>query len=204
MSWPIRATPPSPRSCRRTVDAVGFEAKGSTTETVLTNLNLEGSSGAALRQCIAATRRCGTVSVPGVYAGFIHAFIFGDAFDKGLTFKMGQTHAQALMPELLEHIGNGLIKPEIIISHRLSLADAAEGYATFDKAEDDCPKVVLTRRCRGQAHFPNGNHIPHWGGRICARPSEVLLSYCLTRHHGSFPSPTNAENSPGVSSARSS
>lgn len=132
------------RGVDATVDAVGFEAKGSTTETVLTNLKLEGSSGAALRQCIAATRRCGTVSVPGVYAGFIHAFMFGDAFDKGLTFKMGQTHAQALMPELLEHVGNGLIKPEIIISHRLSLADAAQGYATFDNAEDDCRKVVLT------------------------------------------------------------
>ena len=132
------------RGVDATVDAVGFEAKGSTTETLLTNLKLEGSSGAALRQCIAATRRCGTVSVPGVYAGFIHGFLFGDAFDKGLTFKMGQTHAQALMPELLEHVGNGLIKPEIIISHRLSLADAAQGYATFDKAEDDCRKVVLT------------------------------------------------------------
>jgi threonine dehydrogenase-like Zn-dependent dehydrogenase len=132
------------RGVDATVDAVGFEAKGSTVETVLTNLKIEGSSGVALRQCIAATRRCGTVSVPGVYAGFIHAFMFGDAFDKGLTFKMGQTHAQALMPELLEHVGNGLIKPEIIISHRMSLADAAQGYATFDKAEDDCRKVVLT------------------------------------------------------------
>ena len=132
------------RGVDATIDAVGFEAKGSTTETVLTNLKLEGSSGAALRQCIAATRRCGTVSVPGVYAGFIHGFLFGDAFDKGLTFKMGQTHAQALMPELLEHVGNGLIQPEIIISHRMGLADAAAGYATFDKAEDDCRKVVLT------------------------------------------------------------
>jgi threonine dehydrogenase-like Zn-dependent dehydrogenase len=132
------------RGVDATIDAVGFEAKGSMTETVLTNLKLEGSSGAALRQCIAATRRCGTVSVPGVYAGFIHGFLFGDAFDKGLTFKMGQTHAQALMPELLEHIGNGLVKPEIIISHRMSLDDAAHGYATFDQAEDDCRKVVLT------------------------------------------------------------
>lgn len=132
------------RGVDATVDAVGFEAKGSTTETVLTNLKIEGSSGVALRQCIAATRRCGTVSVPGVYAGFIHAFMFGDAFDKGLTFKMGQTHAQALMPELLENVGNGLIRPEIIISHRMGLADAAAGYATFDKAEDDCRKVVLT------------------------------------------------------------
>ncbi len=50
------------------IDAVGFEAKGSVTETVLTALKLEASSGKALRQCIAAVRRGGTVSVPGVYA----------------------------------------------------------------------------------------------------------------------------------------
>ncbi|MDR8433804.1 glutathione-dependent formaldehyde dehydrogenase, partial [Acinetobacter baumannii] len=50
------------------IDAVGFEAKGSMLETVMTNLKLEGSSGSALRQCIAAVRRGGVVSVPGVYA----------------------------------------------------------------------------------------------------------------------------------------
>jgi len=123
---------------------VGFEAKGSATETVLTNLKLEGSSGKVLRQCIAATRRGGIVSVPGVYAGFIHGFLFGDAFDKGLTFKMGQTHVQALLPELLEAIGEGRLAPEVIISHRMSLADAAKGYDIFNKREDDCRKVVLT------------------------------------------------------------
>lgn len=126
------------------IDAVGFEAKGSRLETALTTLKLEGSSGAALRQCIAATRRCGTVSVPGVYAGFIHGFLFGDAFDKGLTFKMGQTHVQKLMPELLEHIGNGRLDPQAIITHRLPLAEAARAYAIFDAKEEDCRKVVLT------------------------------------------------------------
>lgn len=75
------------------IDAVGFEAKGSMTETVLTNLKLEGSSGKALRRCIEAVRCGGVVSVSGVYAGFIHGFWFGDAFDKGLSFKMGHVHA---------------------------------------------------------------------------------------------------------------
>jgi threonine dehydrogenase-like Zn-dependent dehydrogenase len=132
------------RGVDATIDAVGFEAKGSTTETVLTTLKLEGSSGKALRQCIAATRRGGTVSVPGVYAGFIHGFLFGDAFDKGLTFKMGQTHVQGLMPELLDAIGEGRLAPEIIISHRMTLEDAAKGYEIFNKREDECRKVVLT------------------------------------------------------------
>ncbi|MGY1457348.1 MULTISPECIES: zinc-dependent alcohol dehydrogenase [unclassified Luteimonas] len=132
------------RGVDATVEAVGFEAKGSVTETVLTNLKLEGSSGKAIRQCIAATRRGGTVSVPGVYAGFIHGFLFGDAFDKGLTFKMGQTHVQRFMPELLEAIGEGRLAPEVIISHRMKLADAAKGYEMFNAQEDDCRKIVLT------------------------------------------------------------
>lgn len=125
------------------IDAVGFEAKGSTTETILATLKLEGSSGKALRQCIAAVRRGGVVSVPGVYAGFIHGFLFGDAFDKGLTFKMGQTHVQRYLPELLEHIESGALVPDAIISHRMSLEDAVEGYKIFDKKQEDCRKVIL-------------------------------------------------------------
>jgi len=132
------------RGADASIDAVGFEAKGSTVETVLTTLKLEGSSGEVLRQAIAATRRGGIVSVPGVYAGFIHAFLFGDAFDKGLQFRMGQTHAQRFMPKLLEHIGNGALRPEAIVSHRLSLDDAAHGYDMFDKKLDGCRKIILT------------------------------------------------------------
>ena len=125
------------------IDAVGFEAKGSTTETVLKNLKLEGSIGKALRQSMAAVRRGGTVSVPGVYAGFIHGFLFGDAFDKGLTFKMGQTHVHPLLPKLLEHIVQGDLHPDIIMSHRMSLEQAADGYRMFDRQEQDCRKVIL-------------------------------------------------------------
>ncbi|KAA5971710.1 zinc-dependent alcohol dehydrogenase [Pantoea sp. M_9] len=125
------------------IDAVGFEAKGSLTETVLSNLKLEGSSGKALRQCIAAVRRGGVVSVPGVYAGFIHGFLFGDAFDKGLTFKMGQTHVHAYLPRLLSLIEQGLLTPEEIVTHHMPLDAAAEGYEIFDKRKEDCRKIIL-------------------------------------------------------------
>ncbi|MEE4141844.1 zinc-dependent alcohol dehydrogenase [Pseudomonas viridiflava] len=146
----IRQTP-GMRGVDGVVDAVGFEAKGSTTETVLATLKLEGSSGKALRQCIATVRRGGVVSVPGVYAGFIHGFMFGDAFDKGLTFKMGQTHVQRFMPELLDYIETGRLQPEAIITHRMSLEEAATAYKIFDKKEEDCRKVILT---------PGSNDIP--------------------------------------------
>lgn len=126
------------------IDAIGFEAKGSMLETIMTNLKIEGSSGAALRQCIAAVRRGGVVSVPGVYAGPIHGFLFGDAFDKGLTFRMGQTHVHKYIPQLLEYIENGDLSPEAIITHRMNLSDAAKGYEIFEKREEECRKVILT------------------------------------------------------------
>ena len=134
------------RGVDASIDAVGFEAKGSKADTLMTGLKLETSSGAAIRQCIAATRRAGTVSIPGVYSGFIHAFMLGDAFDKALTFKMGQTDVQRYMPELLTRINAGDLRPDVIISHRMALADAAEGYAIFDEKDeaDACRKVVLT------------------------------------------------------------
>lgn len=138
----IRLTP-GMRGVDAVIDAVGFEAKGSTTETVMTALKIEGSSGKALRQCIAAVRRGGVVSVPGVYAGFIHGFLFGDAFDKGLTFKMGQTHVQKFLPELLDHIEAGRLQPELIVTHRLALEEAAMGYKMFDQKKDECRKVIL-------------------------------------------------------------
>ncbi|WP_312240671.1 zinc-dependent alcohol dehydrogenase [Pantoea sp.] len=139
---------PGNRGVDAVIDAVGFEAKGSTTETILTNLKLEGSSGKALRQCIAAVRRGGIVSVPGVYTGFIHGFLFGDAFDKGLTFKMGQTHVHAYLPELLKLIEQGLLTPEEIVTHHLPLDEAAEAYKIFEKREQDCRKVILVPGAR--------------------------------------------------------
>ena len=126
------------------IDAVGFEAKGSLVESLMTNLKLEGSSGAALRQCIATVRRGGTLSIPGVYAGPIHGFLFGDAFDKGLTFKMGQTHVHQYLPQLLQHIENGDLQPDVIITHHMKLEEAAEAYRIFDKREEDCRKIILT------------------------------------------------------------
>jgi threonine dehydrogenase-like Zn-dependent dehydrogenase len=131
------------RGVDASIEAVGFEAKGSLVETALTNLKLEGSAGTALRWCIAATRRGGAVSVPGVYAGFIHAFLYGDAFDKGLTIRGGQTHVQQHMPALLDFIQKGELDPAVIITHRMPLEQAAAGYRIFDQKQEDCRKVVL-------------------------------------------------------------
>ena len=69
--------------------------------------------------------------------------LFRSAFEKGITIRGGQTHVQRHMPVLLERIWEGKLQPQAIISHRLSLEQAAEGYRLFDKKEDDCRKVIL-------------------------------------------------------------
>lgn len=97
----------------------------------------------ALRQVIQACRKGGTVSVPGVYGGFLDKFPFGAAFAKGLSFRMGQTHVHRYLRPLLERIQRGDIDPSFVITHRLTLDEGPEGYDIFKHKEDNCIKVVL-------------------------------------------------------------
>src|SRR4029078_6628906 len=121
-----------PDSC---IDAVGLEAHGTTVDAIYdrakTALYMSTDRSHALRQAIYACRKGGTVSVPGVYGGFLDKFPFGAAFAKGLTFKMGQTHVHKYMKPLLERIEKGEIDPSFVITHRVSLADAPRAYQMF-------------------------------------------------------------------------
>ncbi len=96
-----------------------------------------------LRQAIQACGKGGTVSIPGVYGGFLDKIPFGAAFAKGLTFKMGQTHVPAYLPTLLGYIQEGKIDPSFIITHRISIDEAPHAYDIFKHKEDDCIKVVI-------------------------------------------------------------
>jgi threonine dehydrogenase-like Zn-dependent dehydrogenase len=133
-----------PDSC---IDAVGLEAHGTTIDALYdrarTTLNLATDRLHALRQAIRACRKGGTVSVPGVYGGFLDKFPFGAAFSKGLTFKMGQTNVHKYLRPLLKLIVDKKIDPSFVISHRLSLNEAASGYSTFKKDKDNCTKIVM-------------------------------------------------------------
>jgi threonine dehydrogenase-like Zn-dependent dehydrogenase len=129
------------------VDCVGLESYGHTIDALYdyakAALFLTTDRTHALRQAIMACRKGGTVSIPGVYGGFPDKFPIGMAFAKALTFKMGQTHVQRYMKPLLERISRGEIDPSFVITHRLRLEDAAEGYATFKTQQNECIKVVL-------------------------------------------------------------
>lgn len=133
-----------PDSC---MDAVGMEAFGHTLPFLVDRakqaMKLTQDRPNVLRQCIMACRKGGTVSVPGVYGGFLDKIPFGAAMNKGLTFKMGQTHMMRYMRPLLERIERGEIDPSFVISHRLPLSKAPEAYKMFRDKEDHCTKVVL-------------------------------------------------------------
>ena len=96
-----------------------------------------------LRRAIMACRKGGTVSIPGVYGGFIDKVPMGAAFAKGLTLKMGQTHAPRYLRPLLNRIQGGEIDPSYVISHRFPLAEAPAAYNLFNRREEGCTKVVL-------------------------------------------------------------
>ncbi|EAZ89886.1 zinc-dependent alcohol dehydrogenase [Crocosphaera chwakensis] len=129
------------------IDAVGMEAHGTGVmamyDTVKQAIRMETGRPLVLRQAIAACRKGGKVSVPGVYGGFIDKMPMGAFVNKGLTMRSGQTHVHKYLRPLLERIEKGDIDPTFVITHRLSLEEAPDAYKIFRDKKDNCIKVVL-------------------------------------------------------------
>jgi threonine dehydrogenase-like Zn-dependent dehydrogenase len=129
------------------IDAVGSEAHGTSLDAIYDRakqaVRLETDRPHVLRQAINACRKGGTVSIPGVYGGFIDKVPFGAAFAKGLTLRMGQTHVHRYMRPLLARIMQGAIDPTFLISHRLPLDEAPAAYRMWRDKQDGVTKIVL-------------------------------------------------------------
>jgi threonine dehydrogenase-like Zn-dependent dehydrogenase len=129
------------------IDAVGMEAHGTgivaAYDQAKQAMMLETDRPLALREAILACRNGGTVSVPGVYGGFIDKMPMGAVMNRALTIKTGQTHVQRYLRPLLDRIERGDIDPSFIITHQMRLEHAAKGYEMFKNKDDDCVKVVL-------------------------------------------------------------
>ena len=129
------------------IDAVGLEAHGMSVDNIMDKgmelARMASDRPHALREAILACRKGGTVSIPGVYGGFLDKIPFGAAHSKSLTFKMGQTHVHRYLPTLMDHIEKGRIDTTFLISHNLPLADAPHAYEIFKNKKDGCTKVVL-------------------------------------------------------------
>ena len=131
----------------RCIDAVGMEAHGLSIDNVIDKVKQVTMLGTdrphVLREAILACRKAGTVSIPGVYGGFLDKIPFGAAMNKGLSFRTGQTHVHRYLKPLLARIENGEIDPRVVISHTLKLDDAPMAYKAFKNNQDEFRKVVL-------------------------------------------------------------
>jgi threonine dehydrogenase-like Zn-dependent dehydrogenase len=129
------------------IDAVGLESHAHGPMYGLDRakqaLMVETDRPLALRQAIRACRNGGTISVVGVYGGFIDTFPMGAVINRSLTIKGGQCHAHRYLRPLLDRIERQEIDPSFIITHRLPLSDAPHAYELFAKKQDNCEKVVL-------------------------------------------------------------
>jgi threonine dehydrogenase-like Zn-dependent dehydrogenase len=96
-----------------------------------------------MRQAIHCCRNFGTVSLIGVYGGFLDKIPMGSAINRGLTFRMAQTPVQHYLPMLLDRIEKGEIDPSFVVTHRASLEEGPDLYKTFRDRKDGCVKVVL-------------------------------------------------------------
>jgi threonine dehydrogenase-like Zn-dependent dehydrogenase len=129
------------------IDAVGMEAHGPALiyayDRAKQAVGAEFDRPIALREAIMACRNGGTVSVIGVYAGFIDKFPMGSLMNRSITIRTGQCHVQRYLQPLLERIQKGEIDPSFVITHRMGLDQAPEGYSMFRDKADNCEKIVL-------------------------------------------------------------
>jgi threonine dehydrogenase-like Zn-dependent dehydrogenase len=129
------------------VDAVGMEAHAPGPMYVYDRAKQavmsETDRPVALREAILACRNGGTVSVIGVYAGFVDKFPMGQLMNRSISIRTGQCHVHRYLKPLLERVEKGEIDPSFVITHRMPLEDAPLGYKMFRNKQDNCEKIVL-------------------------------------------------------------
>ncbi|WP_347302813.1 zinc-dependent alcohol dehydrogenase [Croceibacterium sp. TMG7-5b_MA50] len=129
------------------IDAVGMEAHGFAIDNMLDVVKQKVGFGAdrasALKQALLSVRFGGKVSIPGVYGGMTDKFPLGAMMEKGVQLRTGQTHVQKYTGKLLKMIEEGKLDTTFLISHRLPLEQAPDGYKHFKEEQDTWTKVVL-------------------------------------------------------------
>lgn len=98
-------------------------------------------SDAALRTALDVVRPKGTVCAVGAHHSEAMPFSSAMAFNRELTVRFTVGDPIRSRDELISFVEAGRLDPTSIISHRLPLSQATEGYRLFDRGE--ATKVVL-------------------------------------------------------------
>jgi threonine dehydrogenase-like Zn-dependent dehydrogenase len=132
----------------RCIDAVGAEAHaGGSFDAVVDKIKAAAFLGTdrphVLREAIMCCRKGGTISMPGVYLGYLDKIPMGALINKGLTLRTGQTHTHRYLAPLLKKVQAGEIDPSFVITHWATLEDGPELHQRFRDKQDGCIKVVM-------------------------------------------------------------
>ena len=95
----------------------------------------------ALDTAIRVARKAGTVFAIGVYAEPCQVHM-GLVWIKALTLKTGHANVIGHVDRVLGMLARGTLDPTPLVTHHLSLDDASEAYAIYDRRE--ALKIVLT------------------------------------------------------------
>ncbi len=126
------------------IDAVGCEASGNAFHTITGRKTLiQAGSATALEWAINSVKKGGIISIVGVYGPTTNMVPIGNVLNKGLTIRANQASVKRLLPRLIEHVKNGIIKPSELITHRVPLEEVSEAYHIFSAKRDNCIKPIL-------------------------------------------------------------
>jgi threonine dehydrogenase-like Zn-dependent dehydrogenase len=126
------------------IDAVGMEAHATFVGRTLQATKILPDRIGALIQAARSLRRGGTLSLSGVYVGFLPLLPIGELFDRQFTIRMGQANVKRWIDDLLPLLGDDdPLDTDDLVTHDLPLEQAPEAYELFQEKRDGCIKVVL-------------------------------------------------------------
>ncbi|HEX5957465.1 MAG TPA: zinc-dependent alcohol dehydrogenase [Hyphomicrobiaceae bacterium] len=138
----------SGRGADACIDAVGTEPHSTASfDSMLDRVKVATFMGTdrphVVRQAIHCCRNFGTVSIVGVYGGYLDKIPMGSAINRGLTLRMAQTPVQHYMARLLKLIEDRKIDPSFVVTDTAALDEGPELYRKFRDRQDGCVKVVM-------------------------------------------------------------
>lgn len=102
-----------------------------------------GAPSQALKWAIESVAKAGTVSVIGVYSAPVQHFPIEQILEKNLTLKAGNCNHRRYMPEMIELVRSGVIRPEQFLTQKEPMQSAIDAYRSFAEHERGWIKVKL-------------------------------------------------------------
>jgi threonine dehydrogenase-like Zn-dependent dehydrogenase len=102
-----------------------------------------GAPSQAVKWAIESVAKAGTVSLIGVYPAPLQDFPIEKVMEKNLTVRGGNCNHRRYMPEMIELVRSGVIRPEEFLTQMKPITSAIEAYKAFDQHEAGWIKVKL-------------------------------------------------------------